>query len=109
MRVPVQETVKIDLTEDFHVEVKTHLTYGDKKAIKACFLRGTRDAGEMGEANTVLLLRSITDWNLQSPDGSKAPISRETIDKMDEETQVNPILAKLDELYKPPDESQKKV
>jgi hypothetical protein len=102
-----KETVRIELPEGQWVDIKKYLTYGDKRAIRACFFRAPNDMGTMEEANAVLLLRAIMDWSV-AIDGKKVPISRENIDQLDEENFVTPLLQKMNEIYPRQDESQKK-
>jgi hypothetical protein len=99
-----KETVRIELIEGQWVEVRRFLTYGDRKAIRACFNNPNRiQAAE--EANTILMLQAIVDWNV---DGKKLPITRETIDGLDDEKFITPLLLKMNPIYQPVDESQKK-
>lgn len=102
-----KETVRIELPEGQWADVKQALSYGDRRAIRACFLRTPNDMGTMEVANAVLLFRATVDWSVTF-DGKKAPITRENIDELDEEKFVIPLLEKMNELYRPMDESQKK-
>jgi hypothetical protein len=99
-----KETVRIELPEGQWADVKQVLSYGDRRAIRVCFLR---DRTAMEEANATLLVRAIMDWSV-TLDEKKASITRENIDELDEEKFVIPLLQKMNELYRPVDESQKK-
>lgn len=99
-----KETIKLDLPEGQWAEVKSALSYGDRRAIRACFLR---TPNTIEEANAVLMFRVIKDWSV-TLDGKKAPITRENIDELDEERFVIPLLKQMNELYKPTDDEQKK-
>jgi hypothetical protein len=103
-----KETLRIELPEGQWADVKKFLSYGDRRMIRASFLRTPNDMGTMETANAVLLFRAVVDWSV-TLDGKKAPITRENIDELDEEKFVVPLLEKMNELYRPLDESQKKV
>ena len=84
-------TVRKDFEDGLWIEVKEELSYGDKRALRKAILGAPDDP----EATNVRLMElGIASWSIE------APVSRETLDSLNEEV-INRILLALDQQYKP--------
>lgn len=105
--------VEIDLGDGDWVRVKPRLSFGDRQAVRSAAVsssfrgdEGIETTANLQLLNITMLLRGIVEWNLQDPDGKLMPISRESLEALDEET-GDLILEKLGELYQAVTEESK--
>jgi len=105
-------TTRIELDGGFWIEAKQELDYEDKRKLRRPFIRFGLDGGirtrdeEMEEANPVLIVTAVCDWNVEDEHGQKVPITLEGVNSLSEDV-ANLILAALGQQYQPVTEERK--
>ena len=88
-----------DKEGDFWIDIKTELSYGEKKALRKQFIRFDLDGSvkaidrELEEANTILIELAVVDWNVVDEKGEKLLVNRELINSMRDKDVVAILLA----------------
>lgn len=105
-----RETVKIDLADDFWIEVKKELTYGERRQLRAGFIKVNAQGkvetsdNSLEEYYPALIMLSVQAWNLGGDGENALPITKDVIDQMNE-SDVQLIMQAINTLY---DEQPKK-
>lgn len=73
-----REVVRVQLADDWWVELKAELSYGDRQTLRKMLAKNPQQA-EWG-----LLETAVTAWDLEDGKGGIAPIKAETIEAMRE-------------------------
>lgn len=78
--------VRIDLGNDYWVDIKNRMSYGDQQKLVAHYIKMTdlqKPSIDFEGGSIVLLVINVKGWNLVDDKGKKVNISHATIESLD--------------------------